>query len=106
MKLFTSQETRKLDSLAIKEKNISSFSLMEEAALFSLNVLLENWPKTSQVIVFCGKGNNAGDGYLLAGLAKEAGITSIIVQVQDIKKLKPTSRKALDWSLSKKVQKT
>ena len=105
MKLFTSQETRKLDSLAIKEKNISSFSLMEEAALFSLNVLLENWPKTSQVIVFCGKGNNAGDGYLLAGLAKEAGITSIIVQVQDIKKLKPTSRKALDWSLSKKVQK-
>ena len=104
MKLYTSAETRKIDKLAIKAKGISSFSLMQKAAEFSLNILLQNWPQTERVFIFCGKGNNAGDGYLLAGLLKEAGIKSIIIQVPYRKNISPTAAKAFRWTKLRKVR--
>ena len=53
MKLYTSSETRKIDNLAIRSTDCSSFSLMQKAAEFSLNVLLQNWNEIKRVIIFC-----------------------------------------------------
>ena len=78
MNLYTSEETKKLDNLAIRKQKVPAFTLMKRASEFSFNVLLNNWPNTKKVFVFCGKGNNAGDGYLIAYLAKEIGLESFI----------------------------
>ena len=40
MNLYTSQQTKTLDRLAIKEQRLSAFSLMQEAANFSFNALM------------------------------------------------------------------
>ena len=53
MKLYTASETRRIDNLAIKEKNISGFSLMQSAAEFSLDVIVREFPEVKDLIVFC-----------------------------------------------------
>ena len=65
MKLYTASETRKIDNLAIKEKEISGYSLMQMAAEFSLDVILREFSPVEELIIFCSKGKNSGDGFLL-----------------------------------------
>ena len=104
MNLYTSKQTKILDRLAIKEQGLTAFSLMEEAANFSFNTLLSYWPDTKQVFTFCGKGNNAGDGYLVASLAKELGLESFVVQISKQENLSKHSSKAFKISRSSGVK--
>ena len=103
--LYTSQETKKLDSLAIRKQKIPAFTLMQRASEFSFNVLLNNWPNTKKVFVFCGSGNNAGDGYLIAHLAKEIGMEAFIIQASPSNKISGASRKAFELATTSKVKK-
>ena len=70
MKLYTASETRKIDNLAIKEKEISGYSLMQMAAEFSLDVILREFSPVEELIIFCSKGKISGDGFLLWSYAK------------------------------------
>ncbi|WP_114417264.1 NAD(P)H-hydrate dehydratase [Marinospirillum perlucidum] len=51
------------------------FELMQRAAKAAWQLLRQRWPKAERISVFCGGGNNGGDGLLLALLAQEAGKT-------------------------------
>ena len=103
--LYTSQETKKLDSLAIRKQKIPAFTLMQRASEFSFNVLLNNWPNTKKVFVFCGSGNNAGDGYLIAQLAKEIGMEAFIIQASPSNKISGASRKAFELATASNLKK-
>ena len=81
MKIYTAKETKKIDSLAIKETEATGFSLMQSAAEFSLDSLVSEFNNMDEVLVFCAKGKNSGDGFLLASYAKEFGLSSTIVTV-------------------------
>ena len=105
MNLYTSEETKKLDNLAIRKQKVPAFTLMKRASEFSFNVLLNNWPNTKKVFVFCGKGNNAGDGYLIAYLAKEIGLESFIIQASPSNKITGASKKAFELAATSKVKK-
>jgi len=94
MKLHTSQETKKIDALAIRETEHTGYSLMQSAAEFSLDVLMNEFDNTDEVIVFCAKGKNSGDGFLVANYAKEFGLSSTIVLCNPAKELKGVSKKA------------
>ena len=61
---------------------------MHRAGRATFDVLGERWPTARAITVVCGAGNNAGDGYVVAGLAKDAGLTVEILQVGDPDKLK------------------
>ena len=104
MNLYTSKQTKILDRLAIKEQGLTAFSLMEEAANFSFYALLSYWPDTKQVFTFCGKGNNAGDGYLVASLASEVGLESFVIQISKQGNLSRPSSKTLKISRSSGVK--
>ena len=71
--LYSAEQVRELDRIAIEDFNILGYTLMHRAALFSYQKLKEKWPDAKSITVICGGGNNAGDGYVLAGLAKEEG---------------------------------
>ena len=60
MKLYTADETRKLDNLAIKEKGVSGYSLMQMAAEFSLDIILREFSPIEKLIIFCGLGRGVG----------------------------------------------
>ena len=104
MKLYTASETRRIDNLAIKEKNISGFSLMQSAAEFSLDVIVREFPEVKDLIVFCSKGKNSGDGFLLGTYAKDFGLNVIVVMCSPVNDFKSVTKKAYDELKSAKVK--
>lgn len=71
--LYSAQAVREMDYFAIEEQGIDGFELMNKAARFSFHALVKQWPDTNNLVVLCGCGNNAGDGYIVAALAKKRG---------------------------------
>ncbi|MDG2412394.1 MAG: NAD(P)H-hydrate epimerase, partial [Halioglobus sp.] len=85
--LYTAGQTRALDQCAIEKHGIAGVTLMARAAAVAFRYLLELWPETDAITVFCGTGNNGGDGYLLADLAHKRGIAATVVQLGDSSKI-------------------
>ena len=85
--LHTGAGVRELDRIAIEESGIAGITLMRRAAQACADVVQQCWPAADVVRVFCGSGNNAGDGYLLAGLLAQRGLTVEAIVVGDIVKL-------------------
>lgn len=81
--LYTAAQVRRLDQLAISRHNIPGITLMERAGVVSFSVLRKRWPAVQRIAVLCGTGNNGGDGFVLARLAREAGIKVDVLQLGD-----------------------
>lgn len=68
MKVFTREEIRLADEYTIANEPIESFQLMERAARQFTLYFLKHFNITGTVHVFCGKGNNGGDGLVISRL--------------------------------------
>jgi ADP-dependent NAD(P)H-hydrate dehydratase / NAD(P)H-hydrate epimerase len=87
-KLYTAAQVRELDQIAIKEFGIPGIELMSRAGNAVFRHLRIKWPNTKTVNIFCGSGNNAGDGYIIGGLAKAVGLKVTVYALSDPKNLK------------------
>lgn len=96
--LYNTKSVRELDRLAIHQMAIPSIVLMKRAARAAFDELLEAWGKPSLITVFCGSGNNAGDGYIVAALAAEKGFATRVVELAAIEKLSTDAALARDYS--------
>ncbi|MGS2723123.1 NAD(P)H-hydrate dehydratase [Porticoccus sp. GXU_MW_L64] len=85
--LYRPAQVRELDRMAIEERGIPGFELMQRAGSAAFDLLLECWPKPEELHVFCGSGNNAGDGYVIAALAAQQGLPVQVVYLSDPQKL-------------------
>lgn len=101
--LYTAEQTRALDQCTIRDHGITGITLMARAAAVSFRYLLERWPETDLVTVFCGTGSNGGDGYLLADLAHKRGICVRVVQVGDAAKITGDALLAKDQAIANGV---
>lgn len=72
--LYVAQQVVELDHLVMEHEGVSSIVLMKRAGRNALACLLEQWPQTAALHIFCGTGNNGGDGYVMAALAKQRNI--------------------------------
>lgn len=86
--LYRVAQIRQAEQFAIENLQIASRQLMESAGLAAFNVLQQRWPQQKQITVFCGAGNNAGDGYVLARLALQAGYRVELFAIGAIQHLK------------------
>ena len=66
MKILTAENIRSADEFTIKNKPISSLELMENAASFCAEWIFQNCKHHHAFAVFCGTGNNGGDGFAIA----------------------------------------
>ena len=71
--LYRTEQIKTLEQTVIQQGIISGFELMERAGTAVFTCLKERYP-VSKIAVFCGSGNNAGDGYVVATLALKAGM--------------------------------
>jgi len=66
--LFSSEESRKIDSKTIENFGFDGFTLMETAALGAARIIQKNHATNQKGLYICGKGNNAGDALATARL--------------------------------------
>jgi NAD(P)H-hydrate repair Nnr-like enzyme with NAD(P)H-hydrate epimerase domain len=81
--LYTVEQLRGMERDALTALNISGYDLMRRAASAALNSLRRHWPQVRHVTIYCGPGNNGGDGFLLGVLAREAGLQVELVALSD-----------------------
>ncbi|MDD5321755.1 MAG: NAD(P)H-hydrate dehydratase [Methylococcales bacterium] len=92
--LYRAAQVRELDRIAIQERNIPGFELMSRAGYEVFQWIRDKWPDAQSVAVFCGAGNNAGDGYIVAGLALKAGLNVIVYSLAEPVNLRGDALKA------------
>nr|WP_288861173.1 NAD(P)H-hydrate dehydratase [uncultured Faecalicatena sp.] len=71
--LPTGEWMQKADSYTINEIGLPSIVLMERAALAMVDIMEQEQLDLSKTLVFCGSGNNGGDGFAIARLLKNRG---------------------------------
>ena len=101
--LYRADQARELDRIAIEEYSIAGFSLMQLAAQSAFTALLESWPGVRQLLVFVGGGNNGGDGYVIAGLAKEHGLSVRVIYLHGEDSLQGDAARARDFAAERQV---
>lgn len=76
MKIFSAQQMREADQATMNTEQITSLELMERAATQIFNLIHNRLQGSSVLIhVFCGIGNNGGDGLVISRLLLEHGYT-------------------------------
>ncbi|WP_378187944.1 NAD(P)H-hydrate dehydratase [Aquimarina sp. W85] len=86
MKIFSSQQMHSIDLATLKSQKISSLDLIERAATQVFNSIHGKLNGTDVAFhIFCGIGNNGGDGLVLSRLLIEHGykVTTYIVNCSD-----------------------
>jgi len=101
--LYLSKQVREIDRIAIEENGISGFELMQKAARFSFHVVTQNTPQANHLIVLCGSGNNAGDGYIVAALANRVNFTVEVLYLSAPENLQGDAKKAYQMCASENV---
>lgn len=84
--LYSARQVRDLDARLIAA-GTPGFELMQRAAHAAWRALRRRWPDAGRLTVLAGHGNNAGDGYLVAALARRAGWNVRVLAVGDTARL-------------------
>ena len=74
MKLLNAKQIHDWDAYTIQHQNISSVDLMERAAIACVDYIFQNDVYDKTFKIFCGKGNNGGDGLVIARLLLQKNI--------------------------------
>lgn len=74
MKVVTADQMRRIDTIAIEQRDIPGTELMDRAGKTVTREILERFEPDS-VAVVTGKGNNAGDGFVVARELERHGVT-------------------------------
>ncbi len=86
-RLYTAEQVRRLDKCAIEDHGIPGMDLMELAGCRVFEEAMLKFPKFRRWLVFCGGGNNGGDGYIVARLALEAGLDVVVCALKSMDSL-------------------
>lgn len=97
--LYRAEQVGELDRRAIEDHGIDGYTLMCRAGAAVFRVIRARFPELRRLLVCCGGGNNGGDGYVVARLAKEAGLEVEVFAQSAPEKLGGPAKQAFDdWT--------
>lgn len=92
--IYNVAAVREIDRIAIEDNGVPGYTLMKRAAAAAFDDARDRFPDTDRWQVICGAGNNGGDGYVLAQLAQQSGITVSVLTLVDPVNLKGDAQQA------------
>lgn len=81
MKILSAAQIKTVDQLTTERQHISSADLMERVAVLCTEEIEKRISEQAEIVIFCGKGNNGGDGLAIARLLAERDYTVTVVIV-------------------------
>lgn len=89
MRLVKASEMQQMDRFTIEEIGMPGVVLMENAARGAGRVFLDHFAPSpgSRVLILCGRGNNGGDGYVMARYLFSAGLKPTILVLAEFRKI-------------------
>jgi NAD(P)H-hydrate epimerase len=96
--LMSRDEVRAFDAWAINELGVPGIVLMENAGRSCAQFIIETLSKVKKpkVCIFCGTGNNGGDGFVIARHLHNAGFAVTVAVCGNIAKIRGDARINLD----------
>lgn len=82
MKILSVEQIREADKYTIENESIESVDLMERAATKIYEWIYRRVPRDKTIKIFCGMGNNGGDGLAVARLLYQQDIVSQVFVVR------------------------
>lgn len=93
--VYKVNQLQRYEAEAAKTMGISLWQLMQRAGAAVFNKIRQNFPAARTLLIVCGKGNNGGDGYIIARLAHQAGLSVTVIVNGERASLAPTAEQAL-----------
>ncbi|HEY5714850.1 MAG TPA: NAD(P)H-hydrate dehydratase [Psychromonas sp.] len=94
--LYPAQQIKKFEGEAAVLAGMTLYDLMKGAGQACYQVFKSHFPGAKKVLVLAGHGNNGGDGYIFAAMAKDAGIDVQLCQMGEPEHLRNDAAKAKD----------
>jgi hydroxyethylthiazole kinase-like uncharacterized protein yjeF len=94
---WRAEQIRQMEQQLIAAHHTTLYHLMLRAGEALLHTLQHCWPNARHLWIFCGKGNNGGDGYVLAKMAKLAGYTIQLAAFDEPASGIPAEQARQDW---------
>lgn len=104
MKVLTAEQMREADRLTTERYGIPSLQLMENAGAAAASYLSSVYPDLARrrVVILCGKGNNGGDGLVVARRLHESGVSPLVMLFADPAAVRGDAAANLkDWQQAK-----
>ncbi len=89
MKILTAEQMQRIDRLSTERYGVASLTLMENAGRGLVEFLESRYAPLSghRIVILCGKGNNGGDGMVVARLLRDRGCRPRVLLLADPKGL-------------------
>jgi len=75
--LLTREQVREIDRRAVEEYGMPSILLMENAGAGVAFWIVQLFNRSRRILIFCGPGNNGGDGYVIARHLQSMGFLDV-----------------------------
>ena len=98
MKILTASQMQQIDRLTTERYGVPSLTLMENAGRSVVEFLVARLAPLAdhRIVILCGKGNNGGDGLVVARLLRDQGLKPRVLLFADPKGLRGDA--ALNWA--------
>jgi ADP-dependent NAD(P)H-hydrate dehydratase / NAD(P)H-hydrate epimerase len=83
MKIVSAEEMRAIDRATSERFGVPSLTLMEDAGAAVAEHVIAQYSAAQKIVVFCGKGNNGGDGFVVTRRLHQAGKTVQVLLLAD-----------------------
>jgi ADP-dependent NAD(P)H-hydrate dehydratase / NAD(P)H-hydrate epimerase len=88
MKIVSAEEMRAIDRATSDRFGVPSLTLMEDAGAAVADYVLASYAAAHRIAVFCGKGNNGGDGFVAAQRLHQQGKKVQVILLADPSELR------------------
>ncbi len=99
--LWRAEQIRSMERRWAEQEGLPLYVLMERAGSALCNYACHHWPDSRQWWIFVGPGNNGGDGYVLARLARRIGLEPLVIAARAPGLLRGDAKRAAEeWLAS------